>query len=257
MKEILVMPDPHDNPAVNKDRFTWAAEFALKRQPDYIICMGDFAEMGSLCSYEKGKVAAEGLRYCDDIASAHKALATFNKPIDDYNNLHTKWKMKMYRPKKIMLLGNHENRINIAAQCNPNMYGTLKVEDLKYAEHGWEVYPFLKPAVVEDIAFVHYLTSGIMGRPTSGVNHARSLIMKGLSSACVAHSHMRDMSEQLTVTGRKMLGIVAGCFFEHQMLWSSENDRYWRGLVYLHDVHQGQAEPEFLNLETYLKKKYS
>jgi predicted phosphodiesterase len=255
--EILVIADPHDQPGTDQSRFEIAGRFALERQPEYIVCLGDFAEMGSLSKYDVGRVSAEGKRYCDDIASAHKALALFNKPIEKYNNTHIQWKKKTYKPKMIMCAGNHDYaRIIRAAAASPSLYGTLKVEDLKYAEYGWDVKKFLEPAIVEGIAFSHYFTSGVMGLPIGGVNHARSLLIKKFSSCVVGHSHLRGFAEEYTVDGRKIMGLVAGCYFDYEMEWTTENDRYWRGLVYLHDVQNGMSEPEFLNLDTYLKPKF-
>lgn len=257
MKSILIVPDPHDQPGTNQDRFEWAGKFALKRQPDYIICLGDFAELGSLSKYDVGRVSAEGKRYCDDIASCKAALKRFNKPIDDYNNTHTRWKKKKYQPTKIMNLGNHEDRIFRAAAETPSLYGTLSIHDLGYAEAGWEQYPLAVPAVVEGIAFSHYFTSGVMGRPISGINHARSLVTKGLTSCVVGHSHEADWCRTISAVGKPIFSLVSGCFFDYEMDWTTENKRYWRGLTYLHDVEDGYGEVEFLNLETYLKVKYN
>jgi predicted phosphodiesterase len=257
MTQILVIPDPHDDPEENKDRFEWAGRLVVERQPDYIVCLGDWAEMGSLCRYDIGMVTAEGRRYCDDIASTHKSLALFNKPIVDYNNKRTYWKKKKYTPKMVMCIGNHENRINTAAAQTPSLYGTITMDDLKFEEHGWDVYPITKPAIIENMAFAHYFTSGVMGRPISGVNHSRSLLIKNFRSSVVGHSHMRGMSEERTINGDRILGLVCGCYFDYQMDWTTENDRYWRGMVYLNDVVDGNCEPEFLSLEHHIKLKYS
>jgi len=255
--QCLVLPDPHVCPDHNNDRLTWAGEFALSRMPKYIVCLGDFAEMGSLSQYDVGKLSGEGKRYEDDIVAAHDGLEKFNAAINKYNKTHTRWKKKKYQPKKIMCLGNHENRINLAVQDNPNMHKTLSVGDLQYQEYGWDVYGLTVPAMVEGIAFSHYFTSGVMGRPISGVNHARALITKTLNSCVVGHSHLTDYSRLTSVVGKQKLGLVCGCYFDYDMDWTTENNRYWRGLVYLHDMHDGYAEPEFLNLETYLKRKYA
>lgn len=256
LKEILVIPDPHDQPNTDKTRFLIAGRLAVHRQPENIVCLGDWAEMGSLSKYDVGKVSAEGKRYCDDVRSTKDSLALFNQPIEEYNNTHTRWKKKKYTPKKIMNIGNHEDRVSRAAAATPSLYGTISVDDLGFEDAGWEVSPLATPAMVEGIAFSHYFTSGVMGRPIGGLNHARSLLVKGMSSCVVGHSHLRDMSEEVTIAGKKILGLVAGCYFDYEMEWTTENKRYWRGLVYLRDVQDGQAEPEFLNLDTYLKLKY-
>lgn len=256
MSECLIIPDPHCHPDHNNDRLEWAAKFTLKRKPDTIICLGDWAEMGSLSKYDVGKLSGEGKRYVDDLAAAHDGLARFNKPIDDYNEKQRKQKGKQYRPRKIMCMGNHENRINLAVKDRPNMYGHMSTDDLRYEEFGWEVYGLNVPVVVEGIAFSHYFTSGIMGLPIGGVNHARSLVTKTLSSCVVGHSHLTDYHRLTSVVGSQKLGLVCGCYFDYEMDWTTENSRYWRGLVYLHDMADGYAEPEFLNLATYLKEKY-
>jgi predicted phosphodiesterase len=254
--EALVIADPHCTPGHNNDRLEYAAKFALKRKPEYIICLGDFAEMGSLSRYDVGKLSGEGKRYADDLAAAHDGLERFNKPIEDYNRKAIADKKKQYKPRMIMCMGNHENRINLAVQDKPNLYGHMSTGDLKYEEYGWEVYGLTEPAIVEGIAFSHYFTSGVMGKPIGGLNHARSLVIKTLTSCVVGHSHLLDFHRLTSVVGEERLGLVAGCYFDYDMDWSTENNRYWRGLVYLHDMENGYAECEFLNLETYLRGKY-
>jgi len=256
-KEVLIIPDPHDSPGISQDRFRIAGQFMMDRMPEYVVCLGDWTEMGSLSKYDVGRLSAEGKRYCDDVASANKALEIFNRPLADYNKTSTRWKKKKYQPKMIMCEGNHENRITVAAQSTPSLYGTISLADLQFNKYGWITHPLAKPAIVEGIAFSHYFTSGVMGRPIGGLNHARSLLTKCLTSSIVGHSHLRDMSEDVTATGKRILGLVAGCYFEHEMEWTGENLRYWRGLVYLHDVYDGMAEPEFLSLKNYLKMKYT
>ena len=254
--ECLVIADPHCSPGHNNDRLEWAGKFALKRKPKYIICLGDFAEMGSLSKYDVGKLSGEGKRYIDDIKSAHDGLKRFNKPLDDFNKRARKNKTKQYKPKKIMCLGNHENRINLAVQDKPALYGHLSIKDLKYKEFGWEVYDLTVPAIVEGIAFAHYFTSGVLGLPIGGINHARSLVTKTLASCVVGHSHLTDYHRLTSVVGQQKLGLVCGCYFDFNMEWTTENERCWRGLIYLHDMKDGYAEPEFLNLSNYLRGKY-
>ena len=99
MATHLVMGDPHCTPKASNDRFLWAGKLAHELKPDTIICMGDFASMDSLSSYDKGKKSFEGRRYRKDIDHAHNALEKFNKGLNGR------------RSRKIMLLGNHEDRI--------------------------------------------------------------------------------------------------------------------------------------------------
>jgi hypothetical protein len=136
------------------------------------------------------------------------------------------------------------------------MFGHIKIEDLQETRHGWEVFPFLKSAVVDGIAYKHYFTSGVMGRPIGGVNHARTLVAKGYMSCVCGHSHMRDFWEDTNAAGRKLFGLAVGCYFEHDEEYTSENDRFWRGIVHLRGVRDGSAEPEFISIDS-IKQEYS
>ena len=78
MATHLVIGDPHCTPKATNDRFLWAGKFARDLKPNTIICMGDFASMDSLSSYDKGKKSFEGRRYKKDIDHAHDALNKFN-----------------------------------------------------------------------------------------------------------------------------------------------------------------------------------
>ena len=247
--EHLIIPDSHSTPEHNNDRFSYIAEMALKNQPDVIIDIGDSADMRSLSAYDVGRVHAEGRRYCDDILAYHDAMSRIADPIDKYNNTHTKWKKKTYKPRFVKCRGNHEHRITRAAIETPSLYGTLRIEDLKEEDYGWETYDFLQPAVIDNICYQHFFTSGVMGRPVGGINHARSLVAKGMMSCVAGHSHLRDFSEDTDVIGRKRFGLVVGCYFDYDPHYTTESDRYWRGLVYLRGVRDGEAEPEFISID--------
>lgn len=252
----LILGDSHAQPNHNNNRFTWAGELTLERQPDVIVDIGDSADMASLCQYDIGNVRAEGRRYVDDIAAYRDAMDKFMAPINKYNDTHTRWKKKKYRPDFIKCRGNHEYRIARAASENPALYGHITYDDLEESKHGWKVYDFLEPCVIDNICYKHFFTSGIMGRPIGGVNHARTLVSKTYMSSVCGHSHMRDFWEDTDAAGRKVFGLVVGCYFEHEESYTTENDRFWRGLVYLNDVREGQADVEFIGMNQ-IRSKYS
>jgi len=135
MATHLVIGDPHCTPKATNDRFLWAGKFARDLKPNTIICMGDFASMDSLSSYDKGKKSFEGRRYKKDIDHAHDALNKFNKGLNGR------------RPRKIMLLGNHEDRIDRIINETPELDGTISTNDFKFEKYGWEVYPLPSPLV--------------------------------------------------------------------------------------------------------------
>ena len=139
MATHLVIGDPHCTPKASNDRFLWAGKFAYDLRPDTIVCMGDFASMDSLSSYDKGKKSFEGRRYKKDVEHVHDALEQFNKGLNGR------------RPRKIMLLGNHEDRINRTVDEIPELEGTISTDDFNFKKYGWEVHEYQIPVVVDGV----------------------------------------------------------------------------------------------------------
>lgn len=212
--------------------------------------------MASLCSYDVGQVRAEGRRYKDDVAAYHDAMDKLMKPINNYNNTQTRWKKKKYKPTLIKTRGNHEYRIERAANETPALFGHISYADLEEEKHGWKVHDFKKPVAIDNIAYCHYFTSGVMGNPIGGINHARSLVGKGNMSSCCGHSHMRDFWETTDAIGRRMFGLVVGCYFGHDEAYTTENKRFWRGVVSLNNVCDGSGDPEFISYRQ-IEENYS
>ena len=171
MATHLVIGDPHCTPKATNDRFLWAGKFARDLKPNTIICMGDFSSMDSLSSYDKGKKSFEGRRYKKDIEHAHDALSKFNKGLNGR------------RPRKIMLLGNHEDRIDRIVDETPELDGTISTDDFEFEKYGWEVYPYQEPVVVDGVHYCHNFPNGVMGKPISGDNIARALLLKNKVSS--------------------------------------------------------------------------
>lgn len=249
-RSILVIPDAHARPDVNNSRFEALGNFIVEKRPDIVISIGDWADMGSLCSYDKGTKVAEGRRYQEDIIASQDALArTMSRVNKGYRA------MKKAKPEFHITLGNHENRINRAANLQPELFGKLTVDDLRFKEAGWKVHDFLTPLMVDGICFQHYFTSGVMGKPIGGVNHARTLVLKNYQSSVCGHSHSRDYWEDVRADGQKIFGLVVGCFDEGSHHYTTEQRRWWSGLVMLHQARDGQAEPAFYPTD-YVKAKY-
>ena len=119
MTTHLVIGDPHCTPKASNERFTWAGRMARDLKVDKVICMGDFASMDSMSSYDKKKKSFEGRRYKKDIEHAHDALQKFNDGLGKYE------------PEMHMMLGNHEDRIDRMVEDNPELDGHLCIDDLK------------------------------------------------------------------------------------------------------------------------------
>src|SRR3990167_6344750 len=144
MSKILMIPDCQVRIGVPLDHLLALGNYIVAKKPDIIVQIGDFADMPSLSSYDIGKKSFEGRRYTLDISAAKEAMEILLKPLNDYNEKAQKNHEKQYHPRKILTLGNHEDRITRAIDSDPKLDGTLSLQDLGYEEFGWEVYPFLQ-----------------------------------------------------------------------------------------------------------------
>jgi len=244
MATHLVIGDPHCNPKASNDRFLWAGKLARDLKPDTIICMGDFSSLDSLSSYDKGKKSFEGRRYKKDIDHAHDALEKFNKGLNGR------------RSRKVMLLGNHEDRIDRIVDETPELDGTISTKDLKFKEFGWEVIAYQEPVAIDGIHYCHNYPTGIMGKPISGDNIARSLLLKNKVSSTVGHCHLFDYSMCTIPTGRKVIGLSAGCYLHHKEEYARNTQRlWWSGLIVKRNVRQGEYDIETIEYNT-VKRRY-
>jgi len=161
----LVIPDVQAKPGNNFTFLNNIGKYIVDKKPDTIICIGDFADMPSLSSYDKGKKSFEGRRYLADIQASHEAMEALLEPLVEFNLKAKRNKEKRYYPRMVLTLGNHEHRISRATELQPELEGVLDLSHLDYEDYGWEVYPFLEVVHVDGVAYSHYFTSGVLGRP--------------------------------------------------------------------------------------------
>ncbi len=221
-------------------------------KPDVVIMIGDWVDMPSLCSYDKGTKGFEGRRYKYDIEAGIDAEEKFAAPIKA-----TKRKL----PRKIKLIGNHEHRITRAIESDAaHLEGIISLDDLRYKQFGWEVvgYNGSTPGVVvvDGVAYAHYFTSGVMGRPIGGMHPAYQLISKQYQSCTQGHVHTTDYSVRTNASGRNIHGMVVGCYQDYRSEWAGEaNTLWWRGVIVKRNVHAGSYDPTWVSLEN-IKEKY-
>jgi len=252
----LVIGDPHAKPGVSNERFTWLGKFIVEKKPEIIVCMGDMADMESLSSYDRGKKDFEGRRYQNDIAAVQDALAKIQQPMDDYNAVRKRNKEKQYKPKKYMIVGNHEERIDRAIQLHPELEGTFSIEDLDYERYGWHVQPYRCALELDGIYYCHYFPTGVSGEPISGVNVAQGLLGKNMVSCVVGHNHIFDYASRSSPGGRRMHALSVGCYFEHTDKFATAIEHlWWRGLVYLKGVCDGDFDVNTYRYKS-LKERY-
>jgi len=249
----FVIPDTQVKPDSNTEHLTWAGKYAVAMKPDVIIHLGDHWDFPSLSSYDKGKKSFEGRRYQADVASGKQAMEAFLAPIkEEQARLRTN-KHKLWKPKLVFLLGNHENRITRAVEDSPELEGLMSFDDLGLEKMGWEVVPFLEVKMINGIAYSHYFTSGVMGRPVAS---ARMLLTKKMVSCVMGHVQDRDIAYARRADGLSVTGLFAGIFYqEDQSYLSPQTNLSWRGIWVFNEVDNGSFDELPISM-SYLRKKF-
>lgn len=245
-KRHIYIPDMQILPGRTLAHCDWIGRFLADRQPDVIVNAGDFADMPSLSSYDRGKKAAEGTRYQKDIESVWAGMERLVTPIE---------KVAGYKPQMVLTYGNHEERILRHVENHPYLEGYLSMESLAYSEYGWDCYDFLEPAVVDGIAYSHFFANPMNGKPMGG---AASNVLKNVGMSCIqGHKQTLDVATRTCpITGKQSWCIIAGAAYPYNFAYKGPTgNRHWRGVVELNEVNDGDFDPMFVSLD-YLRRTY-
>lgn len=228
-KTHIVIPDCQVKSGVDISYLTCIGNYIAEKKPDVIVCIGDFADMPSLSSYDVGKKTFEGRRYKKDIEATREGMKLLMAPIKEAMKKDKKWK-----PELELFLGNHEDRINRCISSDPKLDGTLSIDDLQYESFGWNVNPFLEVKTVDGIAYAHYFTAGIMGKP---VGSSRALVQKKHVSCVMGHNQNWEMHREVRADGSAIMGLFVGsCYLHNEDYLGPQGNNYGRQIWVLHEV---------------------
>lgn len=133
------------------------------------------------------------------------------------------------------------------------MDGVLSTDDLAYEGFGWTVHPFLDVVVLDGIAYSHYFTTGLLGRPCSS---AAIQLSKKHQSCVAGHQQGLQVMHGHRADGKRLTSIIAGSCYEHNEDYlGPQGNRHWRGCLMLHSVNNGEFDLVPVPLR-YLKDKY-
>jgi len=237
------------------EHLTWCGEYIVKMKPDVVIQIGDFADMPSLSSYDaKGSRSYEGKRYKADVKAAKQAMGMLLRPLREHQAWTLASHKPRYEPRLVLTLGNHEDRITRAIEQDPNhLEGLISLDDLGYAEAGWEVHPYLKPVEIDGIVYNHYFPTGQMGHPCGT---ARSILNKYHMSCFAGHLQGRDIAYARRADGKTITAIIAGSFYQHEEQYLNPiTNNHWRGIYVLHEVSEGAFDEMPVSMN-YLRGRY-
>lgn len=248
-KMFLVIPDVQMKAGLSQDHLEWIGNFIVEKKPDEIICIGDFADMSSLSSHDKGKLEFEGRRYIKDITAVHSAMERLTKPIHDYNR--TAPKGEKYKPNMTMCLGNHENRIIRLVNDNPEYLGKFCIEDLRYPDFGWDVHGFLNVVEIGGVEFSHYFTSGVMGRAAPSA----AVMLRERQKSCVA-GHVQTFSIAVHPKTQNIAIQGGVCNLHDEAYLGPQGNHLRRQILVMHEVSNGMFDPMLVSLN-FLSKAYN
>lgn len=254
-KTVVVYSCAHAHPDVSNERFTWLGRFIYDIKPDYVVDLGDGADMQSLNQYDRPR-------------PAKIVLQNYERDIDAYNDAQERIrypfvKNKRKRPAFFGFEGNHETRIKTALGVDPRLEGSrygLSFKHLNtdrwFDEYHEYLYQAPQIASYDGVSYAHFFTSGNSNRAIGGDYHARRLTQIHHGSATCGHSHKLNFHPDFTPTGKAAMGLVAGCFKGAKEDWAGQaNDTWWAGVVVKRSLEDGRYDPQFVSFEA-LRREY-
>ncbi len=248
-KTAIVFTCAHADPRSDNTRANLLGHLIYDVRPDYVVDLGDTADIQSLSSHDTRNPQA-------------LVHANYEKDIDSYTDFqervrHKIKKNKVKRPAYFGHEGNHEHRIRRALSNDPRLSGSRYGVSFDHLEVGrWydEYHPYHNsaPAIsnYDGVSYAHFIGAGNSGREMAGLHHAYSLVQKRHCSTTVGHSHKRSMFFKDDAYPNASIGLVAGCFKGREEEWAGQaNAEWWKGVVIKRNIEDGYYDPEFVSLK--------
>lgn len=252
----LVIPDTQVAPGVPMEHLTWVGKYLVDKKPDVVIHLGDHWDMPSLCSYDRGKKRDfNSRRVLADIEAGNEGMDLLMAPLHAYNAQRRKLKEKQYKPRLVLLRGNHEARIDRAIDENPTQLEGIVGDHLfNDVAHGWEVHKFLHVVDIDGISYSHYFYNPNTSRPLGGMISTR--IKQVGFSFTMGHQQGKDQAERFLSDGTVQRGLVVGsCYLHDEAYKGPQGNEHWRGVVMKHEVRNGNYDLMEVSLR-YLERRY-
>jgi hypothetical protein len=242
----LVISDPQRKPDQTHEDMTALGNLVVDRRPEVIVCVGDWWDMPSLCSYDDGTMYMENQRYLADVEAGNEAMEAFLAPMEDFNRRAK----KKYKPRMVFLIGNHEERIERFGADNPKLEDVLTYDDL--ALDAWEVHDFLEVVEIDGVYYSHYFTNH-MNKPIGGTVFNRLNKLK--FSFTQGHQQLYAHTKEYLNDGRVLNGLITGSFYQYKERYMGpQASNHWRGVVYKHDVHNGDYDIEMIHISRLMRE---
>lgn len=246
MTDIYVLPDTQIRPDIDYTFLKSIAKHISEVKPKYLIMLGDWHDMKSLSSFDKGKKSHEIFNYIEDIESGNDADEYF------FSWLKVFWPTYKRKMKRIKLYGNHEDRIKRAMEYGDStireMLRRFRIDNSRWSK----IVPFLKVFKLLGVNFSHYFPNDNSGK---AIGTARQLLQKRHESCVAGHQQGFDYAEQLSFGTKVIQAIISGSCYVHDEGYKGPNNHHFRGTYILRNVKRGMFDIERFSLVN-LREKY-
>ncbi len=244
----IYIPDTQVRPGVPLDHIDWIAQAVVHYKPDVIVVGGDWWDFPSLNSHSNpGSAPLENQRYQADLDVGNAAFARFCKPIEAEEKRDKKWK-----PRKVFLCGNHEDRADRAAIADPKWAGHVGSNNCQVRDFEW--HGFLKPVEIDDILYAHYFKMQNSKNAIGGT--ADNRLNKVGKSHIQGHQVGFLYGNRVLPDGRTLHAVTAGsCYLHQEEYRGPQCNKHFRGLIVCNEVRRGDFCIMPLTLDYLCRKK--
>ena len=177
--KIVAIGDPHDRPGRDKERFRWMGRYIAEHQPDYVICIGDWASLDSLSTFDKPGSANDISKpsFPQDLDSLEESLSLFHSEFE-FGSIPC-----------ILTEGNHEYRAQRAADADPKRMGdAMERVRQPFAQFRWKTLPYGEWFFLGGVGFTH-VPHNAMGKDYRGKAPENQIGNDAVFSIVMGHTH--------------------------------------------------------------------
>jgi hypothetical protein len=219
-----------------------------------IIDMGDFCSFNSLSHWDRDKkLKMEGRRYSRDCEAAQAAYAEMFHDINLIKDKQRHNKVKQYNPRRVKLIGNHEEWALRYLETHPEMEGFIDLdENLSLSHHFDTIVPYRDRFTVGGVTFCH-APMAQNNQPMSGKYVAHRAWDRHSKGIVFAHTHRLQVAcdKRIDITEPSTSATI-GCYIDPddppEYTVGSESG-WWYGVVVVKIYNYGQFDIEPISMK--------
>lgn len=247
MNDIIVIADTQVSPESDVSHIEALSKYIWEHKPAHIVHIGDHWDFPSLSFYAK-QVDKEGQRLVNDLQAGADSLGMV-MAYSEERLLKAKGKA-VYAPELHFCTGNHEVRLFRMLESNPHLLGLVDLPKM-ISKAGWQYHDFLKPVIINDVVFRHYLVNPQTGKPVGG--GIENKLNKTQYSFVHGHQQQYQYARRQNTLGRPHFGVCAGSFYITDEKYRAYENTEIRGFTHMRSFTNRYGytdfDVEFVSLE--------